>query len=80
MCVLRVVSCRYSVDIPLDKAVVNKDSLKDQKSRRRARAEIKKKFEERWVVKCKWFSVACMCMSCRHKTGKNRWFFQKLRF
>ncbi|CAI8036007.1 60S ribosomal protein L27 [Geodia barretti] len=53
---------RYSVDIPLDKAVVNKDSLKDQKSRRRARAEIKKKFEE------------------RHKTGKNRWFFQKLRF
>jgi large subunit ribosomal protein L27e len=53
---------RYSVDIPLDKAVVNKDSLKDQKSRRRARTEIKKKFEE------------------RHKTGKNRWFFQKLRF
>jgi large subunit ribosomal protein L27e len=50
------------VDIPLEKAIVNKDSLKDQKSRRRARAEIKKKFEE------------------RHKTGKNRWFFQKLRF
>ena len=38
---------RYSVDIPLDKAIVNKDSLKDQKSRRRARTEIKKKFEER---------------------------------
>lgn len=40
---------RYSVDIPLEKAIVNKDSLKDQKSRRRARAEIKKKFEERLV-------------------------------
>lgn len=35
------------MDIPLEKAVVNKDSLKDQKSRRRARTEIKKKFEER---------------------------------
>lgn len=35
------------MDIPLEKAIVNKDSLKDQKSRRRARAEIKKKFEER---------------------------------
>ena len=40
---------RYSVDIPLEKAIVNKDSLKDQKSRRRARSEIKKKFEERLV-------------------------------
>ena len=39
--------CRYSVDIPLEKAVVNKDSLKDQKSRRRARSEIKRRFEER---------------------------------
>lgn len=40
-------ACRYSVDITLDKGVVNKDSLKDQKNRRRARTEVKKKFEER---------------------------------
>jgi hypothetical protein len=40
---------RYSVDIALDKQVVNKDSLKDIKHRRRARQEIKKKFEERCV-------------------------------
>ena len=53
---------RYSVDIVLDKTVVNKDSMKDPKNRRKARLEIRKKFEE------------------RHKTGKNRWFFQKLRF
>ena len=39
--------CRYSVDIALDKQLVNKDSLKDPKHRRRARYEIKKKFEER---------------------------------
>lgn len=39
--------CRYSVDIVFDKQVVNKDSLKDLKGRRRARFEIKKKFEER---------------------------------
>lgn len=53
---------RYSVDIQLDKTMVNKDSLTDGKKRRKARIEVKKKFEE------------------RHKTGKNRWFFQKLRF
>ena len=40
---------RYSVDIPLEKAIVNKDSLKDQKSRRRARTEIKRKFEDRSI-------------------------------
>lgn len=48
LCVWWVI--RYSVDIPLDKAIVNKDSLKDQKSRRRARTEIKKKFEERYNI------------------------------
>lgn len=37
------------MDIVLDKQVVNKDSLKDLKNRRRARYEIKKKFEERCV-------------------------------
>ena len=39
--------CRYSVDIQLDKTLVNKDTLRDAKSRRKARLEIKKKFEER---------------------------------
>ena len=37
------------MDIPLEKAIVNKDSLKDQKSRRRARTEIKRKFEDRSI-------------------------------
>ena len=37
------------MDIVLDKQLVNKDSLKDLKHRRRARYEIKKKFEERYV-------------------------------
>lgn len=40
---------RYSVDVQLDKTIVNKDSLKDPKSTRKARLEIKKKFEERYV-------------------------------
>ena len=40
---------RYSVDVPLDKTIVNKDSLKDPKTPRKARLEIKKKFEERYV-------------------------------
>merc|ERR1712127_535321 len=53
---------RYSVDVPLNKSVVNKDVLKDSSKRRRAKTEIKAKLEE------------------RYKSGKNKWFFQKLRF
>merc|ERR1712058_61071 len=53
---------RYSVDIPLDRTVVNKDVFRDPALKRKARREAKVKFEE------------------RYKTGKNKWFFQKLRF
>lgn len=53
---------RYSVDIPLDKTIVNKDVFRDPALKRKARREAKVKFEE------------------RYKTGKNKWFFQKLRF
>uniref|UniRef100_A0A914W918 60S ribosomal protein L27 n=2 Tax=Plectus sambesii TaxID=2011161 RepID=A0A914W918_9BILA len=53
---------RYSVDIALDKAAVNKDSLKDASKKRKAARDVKAKFEE------------------RYKTGKNKWFFTKLRF
>ncbi len=38
---------RYSVDLVLDKQVVNKDSLRDGKTRKKAKVEIRKKFEER---------------------------------
>ena len=53
---------RYSVDVSIDKQMVNKEIIKDAAGRRKARREVKTKFEE------------------RYKTGKNRWFFQKLRF
>ncbi|KAL5006569.1 hypothetical protein ScPMuIL_015375 [Solemya velum] len=53
---------RYSVDVNLDKASVNKDAFRDPGLKKKARREVKAKFEE------------------RYKTGKNRWFFQKLRF
>merc|ERR1712170_198685 len=53
---------RYSVDVALDKQAVNKEAFKDPALRRKARREIKAKFED------------------RYKTGKNKWFFQKLRF
>uniref|UniRef100_A0A8C6QBK3 60S ribosomal protein L27 n=1 Tax=Nannospalax galili TaxID=1026970 RepID=A0A8C6QBK3_NANGA len=46
-----LMATRYSVDISLDKTVVN-----------RARRKAKVTFEE------------------KYKTGKNKWFFQKLRF
>merc|ERR1712045_12635 len=53
---------RHSVDIPMDKATVNKEVFRDPALKRKARQETKAKLEE------------------RYKTGKNRWFFQKLRF
>ncbi|XP_068715644.1 large ribosomal subunit protein eL27-like [Montipora capricornis] len=53
---------RYSVDVNLDKTVINKEVFKDPASKRKATKEAKAKFEE------------------RYKSGKNRWFFQKLRF
>ena len=53
---------RYSVDVPIDKTTVNKEKIRDAAGRRKARQEVKAKFEERF------------------KTGKNRWFFQKLKF
>jgi len=52
---------RYSVDVAFDKTI-NRDTVKDPSKRKRARALIKRTFEE------------------RYKTGKNRWFFTKLRF
>lgn len=53
---------RYSVDVPLEKTVVNKDAIKEPSRKRKACREIKAKFED------------------RYKTGKNKWFFTKLRF
>ncbi|KAL7977031.1 hypothetical protein Chor_008980 [Crotalus horridus] len=38
---------RYSVDIPLDKTIVNKDVFRDPALKRKARREAKVKFEER---------------------------------
>lgn len=47
---------RYSVDIPLDKTVVNKDVFRDPALKRKARREAKVKFEERYKTgKNKWF-------------------------
>merc|ERR1712066_341331 len=57
-----IMPTRYSVDININKEVVNKESVKDLTKRRTARAHVKTAFEE------------------RYKTGKNKWFFQKLRF
>lgn len=53
---------RYLVDIAVDKTLTSKDTVKDPSKRKRARASVKKLFEE------------------RYKSGKNRWFFTKLRF
>ena len=45
-----------------DKSITNKDVVKDQSKKRKARREVRSRFEE------------------RYKSGKNRWFFTKLRF
>ena len=56
---MRCFSIRYSVDVQLDKTIVNKDSLKDPKSTRKARLEIKKKFEERSIHSKPFASYMC---------------------
>lgn len=52
---------RYTVDLTLEKTTNVKD-LKDPMKRKKARFQVKVKFEE------------------KYKSGKNKWFFQKLRF
>merc|ERR1712235_236240 len=53
---------RYSVDVNVNKGVVNKETIKDAAGKRKCKAHVKQVFEE------------------RYKAGKNKWFFQKLRF
>lgn len=47
---------RYSVDVALEKSLVNKDCFRDPTLRKKARKEIKDKLEERYKAgKNKWF-------------------------
>lgn len=47
---------RYSVDIPLDKTVVDKDVFRDPVLKCKARGEAKIRFEERYKIgKNRWF-------------------------
>ncbi|XP_037017925.2 60S ribosomal protein L27-like [Artibeus jamaicensis] len=47
---------RYSVDIPLDKTVINKDIIRDPALKCKAQQEAKVKFKERYKTsKNKWF-------------------------
>ncbi|OZC08765.1 ribosomal L27e protein [Onchocerca flexuosa] len=53
---------KYSVDVLLDKNLVNKDVLKEPGKKRRARMEIKSKFEERYKTgKNRWFFTKLPC-------------------
>lgn len=52
---------RYIVEMALEKADL-KEVAKDVVARRKARQEVRAKFED------------------RYKSGKNKWFFTKLRF
>lgn len=44
----KYLSSRYLVEMSFDKSAVNKEVLKDPGKRRKARREIKEKFEERY--------------------------------
>lgn len=75
---------RYTVDLQLDK-VAPKD-LKDPMKRKKVRFQTRVKFEERYVTQiycyyCKIYihNINLFIIS-RYKNGKNKWFFQKLRF
>lgn len=70
-----VMPTRYSLDADL-KEVVTTDLLKDPAKKKEARKDIKKIFEEKYAC----LVYAGPLMPCRHKSGQNKWFFQKLRF
>ncbi len=54
----------YSVDVNLDKALVNKDAFRDPALRRKARRETKMKFEERYMSLSQLLSVhISLCIS-----------------
>merc|ERR1712019_246956 len=51
-----IMPTRYSVDINLNKELVNKESVKDMTKRKTAKAHVKTQFEERYKTgKNKWF-------------------------
>jgi len=60
--VVHVMPTRYSMDVDLKAVSDMAKSYGDATKRLKARASIRKVFEERYT------------------SGKNRWFFQKLRF
>ncbi len=69
------------MDVTFDKTTVNKDVIKDASKRRSARRDVKEKFEERYTrVMTNFFHGSMSLFSFRYKTGKNKWFFTKLRF
>ena len=45
-----IILCRYSIDVNLDKGVINKEAFKDPAKRQKAKREAKMKFEERYVL------------------------------
>lgn len=47
---MRCCDCRYSVDVSVDKTVVNKDVFSEPSKKRKAVREVKAKFEERSVM------------------------------
>merc|ERR1711988_1247005 len=60
-----IMPTRYALDVDL-KQTVTADVVSNPTARASARKEVKKAFEDK-------YSMAC-------KTGKNKWFFNKLRF
>ena len=70
------------MELKIDTTRVNKDCFREKKLRRKAREVVKSAFEKRCAISQ---SLDCCLFIyylfvCRYKTGKNKWFFQKLRF
>lgn len=70
---------RYSVDIPLDKTVVNKDVFRDPALKRKARREAKVKFEERYVFSKRFhhkqYLLYSWCLKKGHQTSESLIYF-----
>ena len=67
------------MELKLDTSKVNKDCFREKKLRRKAREIVKQVFEQRFICLFVCLPFVYLFVS-RYKTGKNKWFFQKLRF
>jgi large subunit ribosomal protein L27e len=74
---------RYTLDLESLKNVVTNDTFKEPSQREDAKKAVKKAFEERYQVRLNLVNEAqgeLYNINITEQSGRNKWFFTKLRF